>query len=127
MVYQNLYIAVEEFLQPSEIYVPTVLPWIYKGHVKGIVNISTGGLLRGIGKLLTGDLVAELDASKWEIPSVYGWLFGKVKMPASTILENFNSGIGMVVVVSKTIWENNKFDQAIEIGNDVQCSFYYSI
>lgn len=109
--------TVEEFLRPSEIYVSTLLPWIYKRCVKGIATISTGGLHRGVGKLLTDDLVAELDASKWEIPSVYGWLSGKVKMPVSTILNNFNIGIGMVIVVSKSIWKNNKFDGAIEIGN----------
>lgn len=64
--------------------------------------------------MLTGDLAAELDASKWDIPGVYGWLSSK--LPASTILQNFNLGIGMVFVVSKTVWENNKFDGAIEIG-----------
>lgn len=108
-------LAAEEFIQPSEIYVSTLLPWIYKKYVKGVANISAGGLIRGVSKLLIGDLVAELDASKWEIPRVYGWLSGK--LPASTILQNFNLGIGMVFVVSKTIWENNKFDGAIEIGN----------
>lgn len=115
-VYKNLYLTVDELLQPSEIYVSTLLPWIYKKHIKGIANISTGGLLRNIAKLLTGDLVAEIDASKWEIPSVYGWLFGKAKMPASTILHNFNYGIGMVAVVSKKVWDTNKFGNAIQIG-----------
>lgn len=116
-----LHLTVEEFLQPSEIYVSTLLPWIYNGYVKGIANISIGGLYRGIGKLLTDDLVAEVDASKWTIPSVYGWLLSK--LPASTILHNFNVGIGMVIVVPKTIWENNKFDGAFEIGNRFQVLF----
>lgn len=96
-----------------------LLPWIYKRHLKGIANISNGGLLRNIAKLLTQGLVAELDASKWEVPSVYGWLFGKAKMPASTILHNFNYGIGMVVIVSRKVWESNKFSNAIEIGNNI--------
>lgn len=110
----QLSLIVEEFLQPSAIYVSTLLPWIYKRYVTGIANISAGGLCRGIGKLLTGDLVAEVDASKWRIPPVYGWLLNK--MPASAILHNFNVGIGMVIVVPKRIWQNNKFDGAIEIG-----------
>lgn len=118
IIYYNLYLTVDEFLQPSEIYVSTLLPWIYKRNVKGIASVSTGGLLRSVAKLLKGDLGAELDATKWKIPSVYGWLFGKAKMPASTILHNFNCGIGMVVVVSKTVWKSNKFVGAIEIGNN---------
>lgn len=94
-----------------------MLPWIYKRYLKGIVNICTGGLIRGVAKLLSGDLAADIDASKWNVPSVYGWLSGKGNMPAKTILHNFNLGIGMVLVVSKAIWEDNKFDGAIEIGN----------
>lgn len=104
-------------MKPSEIYVSTVLPWIYKRYLKGIVNISTGGLIRSVSKLLNEELAADIDASKWKIPSVYGWLLGKGKMPASTILHNFNLGIGMVLVVSKAHWEDNVFDGAVEIGN----------
>lgn len=109
--------TVDEFTQQSEIYVSTVLPWIYKRHLKGIANISTGGLLRGVEKILSDDLVADIDASTWQMPHVYGWLAGKGKVPTKTILHNFNLGIGMVLVVSESIWENNKFDGAVEIGN----------
>lgn len=113
----------DEFLKPSEIYVSTLLPWIYQGHVKGAVNISSGGLVRNITKCLPTDLVAELDAAKWNVPPVYGWLFGQAKIPASTILHNFNYGIGMVVIVSKAVWDANQFEGAIEIGND-EINFY---
>ncbi|KAJ6649761.1 Trifunctional purine biosynthetic protein adenosine-3 [Pseudolycoriella hygida] len=107
---------VEEFFKPSEIYVPILLPWIYKKYVQKIAKVGSGGLFRGIEKLLENGLAAELDATKWKIPPVYGWLYDKANMSPSTILRNFNLGIGMLVVVSRSVWENNKFDGAIEIG-----------
>lgn len=116
---ERIFLLVDEFFQPSAIYASTLLPWIYKGHLKGISTISTGGLHRGVAKLLPNRLAAEIDASKWELPSVYGWLAGKAQMSPSTILHNFNCGIGLVIVVSQSTWSKNKFDGAIQIGKRI--------
>ena len=102
-------------LIPSEIYVQTILPWIYRKSVKAMSHIS-GGLVSGVEKILPANLVAELDAKKWNIHPVYGWLSGQVKLSPPTILQNFNCGIGMVVVVSEAEWKSNEFVDAIEIG-----------
>lgn len=95
-----------------------VLPLIYKGSVKAAVHVTNGGLLRNIEKLpLKLGQVAELQASAWTIPSMYGWLLNQGGVSDLNILNNFNCGIGFVLVVSSdnTDWLN--VPGAVKIGD----------
>lgn len=69
----------EEFLKPTKIYVKPVLKAIKTGKVKAFAHITGGGLLENIPRVLTKHLGVQIDAEKWVIPPVYGWLaaFGK--------------------------------------------------
>lgn len=107
----------QSFLTPSKIYVKQLLPLIYSGVIKSARHITSGGLLRNITKLLQGqDLIAELEATAWTIPSVFGWLLTKGSLSDLTILNTFNCGIGLVVIVDKnnTTWK--QLPGAVAIG-----------
>lgn len=102
-------------MTPSNIYVTDVLNLIYASKVKAISNISDGGLLKNIKKIIPDNLVAELDANEWEILSLYGWLHAN-GLSEQNLLNNFNCGIGMVLIVSKTDNTWKQMNGAVHIG-----------
>lgn len=64
----------EEFLTPTKIYVKPVLKVIRTGKVKAFAHITGGGLVENIPRVLTSKLGVNLNADKWSIPPVFGWL-----------------------------------------------------
>lgn len=59
---------------PTKIYVERVLPSIKKGNVKALAHITGGGLIENILRILPKNKKVILDASKWKIHPVFGWM-----------------------------------------------------
>lgn len=94
-----------------------VLPLLYKGIVKAAVHVTNDGLLNNVEKILHGQpLIAELQATAWTMPSVYGWLLHHGGLSDLTILQSFNCGIGMVLVVGKDDRNWTSIRGALQIG-----------
>lgn len=105
-------------MTPSNIYVTRVLDFIYSGKIKAIANIGDGGLIRNVEKIIPEHLVAELDANEWEILSLYGWLHAN-GLSEKKLLDNFNCGIGMVLIVSRTDDSWKRISEAVHIGESI--------
>nr|CAD7586704.1 unnamed protein product [Timema genevievae] len=90
----------EELLTPTRIYVKSVLPALRNGRVKAFAHITGGGLTENVPRVLPPRCRVLLDASKWEIPSVYGWLAATGGVREDELLRTFNCGVGAVVIVS---------------------------
>ena len=90
----------EEFLTPTRIYVPTVLPLIKSDLVKASAHITGGGLLDNIPRILPNHLAVEIDAKTFNIPPHFAWLAKTGHINTKEMLRTFNCGVGMVLVVS---------------------------
>lgn len=61
-------------LTPTKIYVKSVIAAVKTGNVQAFAHITGGGLQENIPRVLPDHLAVELDASTWDIPSVFSWL-----------------------------------------------------
>ncbi|KAJ2948880.1 hypothetical protein O0L34_g5810 [Tuta absoluta] len=89
----------EEFLTPTGLYVNALLPAIKKGVIKGLAHITGGGLLENIPRILPPGIRVKLDAKKFTIKPIFGWLQAKGMVSDFEMLRTFNCGVGMVVIV----------------------------
>ena len=90
-----------DLLTPTRIYVKPLLQIIKADLVKGMAHITGGGLIENIPRMLPKHLAAELDATTWPVPPVFKWLKAAGNVSEDEFARVFNTGLGMVLVVSK--------------------------
>lgn len=61
-------------MTPTEIYVERVLSPIRNNYVKALAHITGGGLIENIPRILPKNKKVILDATKWKIQPVFGWI-----------------------------------------------------
>ena len=86
-------------IEPTKIYVKSVLSLIEKFSVHAISHITGGGLLENIPRVLPANLAAELDANSWEFPEIFNFLQAGGNIDLTEMYRVFNCGVGMVIVV----------------------------
>ena len=86
-------------IEPTRIYVKSVLSLIEKFSVHAISHITGGGLLENIPRVLPDNLAAELDANSWEFPEIFNFLQAGGNIDLTEMYRVFNCGVGMVIVV----------------------------
>ena len=110
-------------LEPTRIYVRSVLPEVRSGRIKALAHITGGGLLENVPRVLPDGLKANiytsdmLDKVDPNVPrnvgalvkigtisdadNCFSWLQREGSIEAREMIRTFNCGIGMVVVVSQ--------------------------
>jgi phosphoribosylformylglycinamidine cyclo-ligase len=99
----------EELLRPTGIYVKPILELIKGGYVKGIANISGGGLPENLPRSMAENTCAVIDCSSWQVPPVFEWLKRLGSISNGEMFKTFNMGIGMCLII-----EPGKQKSAIE-------------
>src|SRR5690348_6380973 len=61
-------------LEPTRIYVRSLLPLVQGGAIKGLAHITGGGLLENIPRVLPDGCHAVVDASRWRLPPIFSLL-----------------------------------------------------
>ena len=87
-------------LTPTRIYVRSCLELSRKDLVKGMAHITGGGLLENIPRMLPNNLAAQIDVKTWEVPPIFKWLKNVGNVDEMEFARVWNTGIGMVLVVS---------------------------
>lgn len=88
-------------LTPTRIYVKPLLKAVEKDLLKGMAHITGGGLYDNIPRMLPKTLAAEVDVSAWTVPPVLKWLKEAGNVESREFARTWNTGLGMVIVVSK--------------------------
>jgi phosphoribosylformylglycinamidine cyclo-ligase len=90
----------EALLEPTRIYVRSLLPLVQEGRIKGLAHITGGGLLENIPRVLPDGCHAILDAARWDLPPIFALLQRGGRIAPEEMARTFNCGVGMVVVVA---------------------------
>ena len=97
----------EALIEPTKIYVKSILSLIENHSVHAISHITGGGLLENIPRVLPQHLAAKLDTNSWQMPEIFQWLQKQGNIESNEMYRVLNCGVGMVVVVpqeeSKTV------------------------
>ena len=88
-------------IEPTKIYVNSILSLINNLPVNAISHITGGGLLENIPRVIPSNLAARLDTSSWTMPDIFKWLQTEGNIDSKEMYRVLNCGIGMVVVTSK--------------------------
>ncbi|CAL1290821.1 unnamed protein product [Larinioides sclopetarius] len=102
-------------LEPTKIYVRSVLPLLRKGYVKAAAHITGGGLTLNIPRVLPSHLKVELDGSKWKMPLVLQWIAAEGQLSEEEMLQTFNCGLGMVLIADQ-MYEKQILEALKETG-----------
>ena len=89
----------DALMAPTRIYVPAVLSLHRAGLLLAAAHITGGGLVGNLPRVLPPGLGARLDAARWTVPPVFGWLARTGGIAAAEMLHVFNCGVGMALVV----------------------------
>ena len=91
----------EALLEPTRIYVKSILS-LNKSHpIHAISHITGGGLLENIPRVLPKNLAAKLDSNSWETPEIFNWIQDQGKIDTNEMYRVLNCGVGMIVIVPK--------------------------
>ncbi len=93
-------ILADLLLTPTRIYVRSLRELIKDGRVKALAHITGGGLVDNVPRVLPTDMMAVIDASAWQAPPVFRWIYEAAGMTPESLLRTFNCGIGMALIVA---------------------------
>ena len=88
-------------IEPTRIYVKSILSLLNTLPVHAISHITGGGLLENIPRVLPDHLAAKLDPASWTQPEIFQWLQDQGNIATSEMYRVLNCGVGMVVVISR--------------------------
>jgi phosphoribosylamine--glycine ligase / phosphoribosylglycinamide formyltransferase / phosphoribosylformylglycinamidine cyclo-ligase len=90
----------EEFITPTKIYVPEILPAIETGKIKALAHITGGGMWENIPRVLPHHLTAELEGKFINIQPIFAWLTSIGNVDRLELMKTFNCGVGMILIAS---------------------------
>ena len=90
----------ELLLEPTRIYVRSLLSLVQEGAIYGLAHITGGGLLENIPRVLPDSCYAIIDAERWELPRLFSLLQEGGRIAPDEMARTFNCGIGMAVIVN---------------------------
>jgi phosphoribosylformylglycinamidine cyclo-ligase len=86
-------------LEPTRIYVRSLLPLVQQGRIKGLAHITGGGLLENIPRVLPAGSHAVVNIDE-PVPTLFQLLQEGGSIEPQEMVRTFNCGIGMAVIVS---------------------------
>jgi phosphoribosylaminoimidazole synthetase len=89
----------QALLEPTRIYIRTVLPHLKAGRIKGLAHITGGGLIENPPRAIADGLVPRFDWNAWALPPVFDWLAQTGGVSEHEMRRTFNCGVGLMLIV----------------------------
>ena len=90
----------EDLLLPTKIYVKEINQLIDKNLINGSCNITGGGLVENIPRVLPNNVAAKIDLAKIKVKKIFSWI-QKNGVEEKEMLRTFNCGVGFVLFAKK--------------------------
>ena len=97
----------KELIKPTKIYVRELNKINEKKLISGCANITGGGLLDNLGRIVPKNLCLNIDLTKIKIKPIFKWL-KKNNIADSEMLKTFNCGVGFCLITNKRNMEKIK-------------------
>jgi phosphoribosylformylglycinamidine cyclo-ligase len=91
----------ETLLEPTRIYVKSVLQLMQQVQVKALSHITGGGLLENLPRVLPAGARAHIETGSWQWPPVFQWLQSAGNVESEEMYRTFNCGVGMVLCIAE--------------------------
>lgn len=91
----------DALLEPTRIYVKSVLALLKALNVHAMAHITGGGLTENLPRVLPEHLSAQIKPDAWPMPALFYWLKQGGNITDLEMYRTFNCGIGMVLVIAK--------------------------
>lgn len=89
----------EHLLEPTRIYVKSVLSVLENFKLNAISHITGGGFWENIPRVLPANYAAKIDEKSWQWPEVFKFLQQKGNVSTHEMYRTFNCGVGLVIAV----------------------------
>ncbi|MFP5108365.1 phosphoribosylformylglycinamidine cyclo-ligase [Neobacillus sp. C211] len=86
-------------LEPTKIYVKSILSTVRKYTVYGLVHVTGGGFYDNIPRILPKGFQAEIKEGSWKVPGIFSFIQKSGEISDYDMFRTFNMGIGMILVV----------------------------
>jgi phosphoribosylformylglycinamidine cyclo-ligase len=96
----------DALMEPTRIYVKSLLKLIKESQVNALSHITGGGLLENIPRVLPESAKAVIDLDSWQLPGVFQWLQAQGNVEKTEMYRTFNCGVGMVICVPADAADN---------------------
>ena len=89
----------DELIRPTKIYVKELSLINEKNLINGCANITGGGLVDNIQRIIPKNLCAEIDLNRVKTLKIFRWLY-EMGVSEKEMLKTFNCGVGFCLVIN---------------------------
>lgn len=100
----------EALLEPTKIYVKSILELMKKINVKGVSHITGGGFYENLPRMLREGVALNIDKNSYKLPELFKLIQKEGQISEKDMYATFNMGIGMAVIVPE-----NQVEEALNI------------
>jgi phosphoribosylformylglycinamidine cyclo-ligase len=109
----------DELLRPSTIYAKVAVELFAKFKIKGLANITGGGVLENLPRVMPEKVQAVIERGSWPVPPIFDFIQRLGAIEQEEMDRTFNNGIGMVAIVAR-----DDADRVLSILQRRKCRSY---
>lgn len=96
----------DHLLEPTRIYVRSVLQLIAQANLHAVAHLTGGGFWENIPRVLPENTKALIDESSWQWPAIFHWLQENGNVSTHEMYRTFNCGVGIIIALPQAEVEN---------------------